>query len=181
MASKDDGSRGCSSAELRARLDFSDAQLLAECQVHRYRASGPGGQHRNKVSSAIRLRHQPSDLVVIATESRLQSQNQARALKRLRAAIALVARVPLPEKVVWPESVSVAHGRLRVSEKNPAIHHVIALVLDAFADCGGRLAEAAKSLGLTSSSLVRFLKEHPKAWREVARIRNAAGLSPLKS
>ncbi len=170
----------CTKAELRARLDFDDSKLIAECDVDRYRASGPGGQHRNKVASAIRLRHKLSDLVVVATESRLQGENKARALRRLRSAVALVARVPLPEKIVWPRSVDVSQRRLRVNEKNPAIHHVIALVLDAFADSGGRVAPAAKSLGLTSSSLTRFLKEHPKAWREVGRIRGEAGRPPLK-
>ena len=182
MHSASGGAQRCSNAELRARLDYDDARLLAECQVHRYRASGPGGQHRNKVSSAVRLHHKPSGLVAVASESRLQNENRARALRRLRMAIALVARVPLPKRVVWPETVNLVERRLRVSEKNPAIHHVVALVLDAFAaGGGGRLADAAKSLGLTSSSLARFLKEHPKAWREAARIRSEAGLPPLKS
>lgn len=180
MSSRREHTGSCSHAELRKRLDFPDAKLLAECEVHRYRASGPGGQHRNKVSSAVRLRHIPSDLVTIGTESRLQNENRMRALKRLRAAIALVARVPLPPRIVWPETVNVVSGRLRVSESNPAIHHVIALVLDAFTDCRGQLADAAKSLGLTSSSLTRFLKEHPKAWREVARLRDDAHLPPIR-
>lgn len=171
----------CTDRELRARLDYDDARLIAECDVHRYRASGPGGQHRNKVASAIRLRHRPSDLTVVATESRLQGQNRARALERLRAGIALIARLPVPQTVVWPESVDLARRRLRVSDKNPAIHHVVALVLDAFAQAVGRPGEAAKVLGLTSSGLTRFLSEHPKAWREVGRIRREAGLPPLKS
>jgi hypothetical protein len=173
--------RPCANRELRARLDYDDAKLIAECDVHRYRASGPGGQHRNKVSSAIRLRHQPSGLTAVATESRLQGENRTRALRRLRAAIALVARVPLPEKIVWPQSVEVSQRRLRVSPKNPAIHHVIALVLDALADNGGRVAEAADVLGLTTSSLTRFLSDHPHAWREAGRMRTEAGLPPLKS
>jgi hypothetical protein len=170
----------CSNQELRARLDFDDAKLIAECNVHRYRASGPGGQHRNKVSSAVRLHHRPGNLTVVATESRLQGENRARALKRLREAIALVARLPLPEKITWPDTVDLGRQRLRVNEKNPAVHHVIALMLDAFAEHGGRLADAAKALGLTSSGLVRFLGEHPKAWREVGRIRHEAGLPQLK-
>jgi len=181
MHKRNEREAGCPHAELRRRLDYSDSQLLAECEVHRYRASGPGGQHRNKVSSAIRLHHKPSGLVAVATESRLQNENKVRALKRLRAAVALVARAPLPERIVWPERVHVVEGRLRVNDRNPAIHHVIALVLDALATSGGRLADAAKCLGLTTSSLSRFLKEHPKAWREAARIREQANLPPLRS
>jgi hypothetical protein len=168
------------SRELRARLDYDDARLIAECDVHCYRASGPGGQHRNKVASAVRLHHRPSNLTAVATESRLQGENRARALKRLRAAIALVARLPLPETITWPDSVDLAQGRLRVSEKNPGLHHVIALVLDAFDAKQGRLADTARALGATSSSLTRFLRDHPKVWREVARIRAEAGLPALK-
>jgi hypothetical protein len=154
---------------------------VGECEVDRYRASGPGGQHRNKVASAVRLRHKPSGLVGLATESRLQNENKTRALWRLRAAIALSARAPLPERIVWPEGVDMSRGRLRVNERNPAIHDVIALVLDALFESCGRLADAARALGLTSSNLTRFLSVHPKAWREANRIRERSGLPPLKS
>jgi len=169
-----------SPAELRRRLDFTDAQLLAECDVHRYRAGGPGGQHRNKIASAVRLHHRPSGLVAVATESRLQGENRARALRRLRAAIALAGRLPLPDKITWPATVQIVAGCLRINAHNPGIHHVIALLLDALAQAGGNPAAAAELLGLTSSSLVRVLRDHPHAWREASHIRAAAGLPPLK-
>jgi len=177
----DDLGGSCSHADLRKRLDFSDADLVAECKVHRHRASGPGGQHRNKVASAIRLHHYPSGIVVNAAESRLQGENKTRALRRLRSAIALAARVPLPASIVWPESVAVVKKRLKVNDKNPGVHHVIALVLDSLAEHQGRLADAAGALGVTSSSLTKFLRDHPKAWREAARIRDEAGLPPLRT
>ena len=53
-------------------LALDDARLLAQCQVHTYRASGPGGQKRNKTSSAVRLHHRPTGLIAKSTESRLQ-------------------------------------------------------------------------------------------------------------
>src|SRR5256885_3523091 len=71
---------------------LTDAQLLAQCEVDTYRASGPGGQKRNKTSSAVRLRHPPSGLLVIAGESRSQHENKARALRRLRKALYLKIR-----------------------------------------------------------------------------------------
>src|SRR6266436_5918916 len=75
---------------------LADDQLLAQCEVDTYRASGPGGQKRNKTSSAVRLRHPPSGLIVIAEESRSQHENRARALKRMRQALYLKMRDALP-------------------------------------------------------------------------------------
>src|SRR5437588_10132889 len=71
---------------------LTDVQLLAQCEVDTYRASGPGGQKRNKASSAVRIRHLPSALIVIAEESRSQHANRVKALKRLRQAFYLKLR-----------------------------------------------------------------------------------------
>src|SRR5207247_813493 len=76
----------------RTWLTIDDAAMLKQCDVDLYRASGPGGQKRNKTSSAVRLRHAPSGITVIAEESRSQHENKARALRRLRQAIALQIR-----------------------------------------------------------------------------------------
>src|SRR5947208_17005750 len=81
---------------------LTDDQLLAQCEVDTYRASGPGGQKRNKTSSAVRLRHPPSGLVVIAEESRSQHENRARALRRLRQALFLKLREDLPAEGLTP-------------------------------------------------------------------------------
>src|SRR5882672_1681311 len=80
--------------ERRAWTSLTDAELLAQCSVDTYRASGPGGQKRNKTSSAVRLRHGPSGLAAIAEESRSQHENKARALRRLRQRMHLQLRRP---------------------------------------------------------------------------------------
>src|SRR5579862_2785507 len=87
---------------------LSDERLLAQCAVDTYRASGPGGQKRNKTSSAVRLRHPPSGLMVIAEESRSQHENRARALRRLRQALYLKIR----EEPASPELPRNSNGRL---------------------------------------------------------------------
>src|SRR5580704_17245459 len=93
---------------MRAKwTSLSDAKLLEQCAVDTYRASGPGGQKRNKTSSAVRLRHPPSGLVVIAEESRSQHENRARSLRRLRQAIYLKVREPLAHAELTPEVLAV--------------------------------------------------------------------------
>lgn len=166
---------------LRARLDYDDDRLLAECEIHIHRTGGPGGQHRNKVASAVRLSHRPTGFVVTATERRSQRENRQNALKRLREAIAVGVRCEPPTQVCWPEGFQIHREQLRVSEKNPACWHVLALALDELAAATGQIARAAARLGVTTSSLTRFLAEHPKAWAEANRIRKTAGLPPLRA
>ena len=73
-------------------LPDSDEDLLRECALETFRASGPGGQHVNKTESAVRLRHLPTGLVVVAREERSQYRNKAICLRKLRAKVAQLNR-----------------------------------------------------------------------------------------
>lgn len=65
-----------------------DDALLAECAVSTFRSTGHGGQSVNTTDSAVRLRHRPSGIVVVARRERSQYLNKQAALARLRARLA---------------------------------------------------------------------------------------------
>ena len=66
----------------RRALCLDAAALLAQCDESFFVASGPGGQHRNKTESGVRLTHPATELSVTATERRSQHQNRGVALER---------------------------------------------------------------------------------------------------
>ena len=68
-------------------VDIDDSDIRMEV----FRASGAGGQHVNKTSSAVRLIHEPTGLVASSQEERSQLQNRERAMTRLSAMIAAKA------------------------------------------------------------------------------------------
>jgi ribosome-associated protein len=89
-------------AAARRALALPDAALLAECVETFFTGSGPGGQHRNKTESAVRLVHRPTGAVATATERRSQAQNRSAAVARLRERLTALARRPKPRKATRP-------------------------------------------------------------------------------
>src|SRR6478609_102694 len=120
---------------------LSEEQLLAQCSVDTYRASGPGGQKRNKTSSAVRLRHEPTGMIVIAEESRSQHENKAKALRRLRQALFLKIREPLSEEPAEIAAVRTAAGKLEACRKDPRYWPAVSVLLDALDASQARVSE----------------------------------------
>lgn len=86
----------------RRALSLTDEALLAQCEESFFIASGPGGQHRNKTESGVRLSHPATELSVTATERRSQAQNRSVALGRLRQGLQLLTHVPKRRRATRP-------------------------------------------------------------------------------
>ena len=89
-----------------AALAQDDEALLRDCEVSTFIGGGPGGQHRNKTASAVRLVHLPTGVTVTATERRSQLRNRGAALERLRAVLTGLARFRRPRRPTVPSRAS---------------------------------------------------------------------------
>lgn len=165
-------------------LELSDAMLLRQCEVDVYRASGPGGQKRNKTESAVRLRHQPTGISAVAEESRSQHENKARALRRLRKAIALGVRRDVSLDDYRPSDLLAScitkASKLHVGQKDARYLPAVRELLDVLWACGMQVSTAAARIGVSTANLSSLLRDDPTLWRKVCELRSAAGLPPLK-
>lgn len=82
--------------------------------IEYFRSGGPGGQHRNVTESAVRVRHPPSGVSVVAAESRSQHRNRETAFERLIARLERLNRIP---KTRIPVRISKRAVERRLAEK----------------------------------------------------------------
>jgi protein subunit release factor B len=82
------------------------ASLERDCDIEFLRATGPGGQNRNKVETGVRLTHRPTGIVVMATERRSQAQNREAAYARMAAKLEALQRPEVPRVPTRPSAAS---------------------------------------------------------------------------
>ncbi len=162
-------------------------RLEADCRFTFSRRGGPGGQHRNKVETAVVAEHLPSGIRVEANERRSQAENRAIALQRLRLELALSIRSTEPVTDGWkidgPSPLWKGHtvrGRILISESHVDFPAMLAELLDALSGCDDDIARLADPFGTSSSQLIRFLRKSPRSLLELNRRRAAKGLHSLK-
>lgn len=160
-----------------------DDRLLAECDLRRTRDSGPGGQHRNKVETAVEIVHRPTNVRAFAAERRSQDQNRRVAIKRLRLELAVRIRAVTSE-IVEPSALwrqRCAGGRISCSEDHADFPVMLAEALDAIDAKDFDVRKAAGALGCSTSQLTRFVGRVPAALNGVNQAREERGLRKLKS
>jgi protein subunit release factor B len=91
--------------------ELSRERLQRESEVEFFIASGPGGQHRNRNATGVRLLHRPSGTVVTATERRSQAANLDVAYERLERRLRAAQEVPEPRVATRPSRAARAERR----------------------------------------------------------------------
>lgn len=159
--------------EERARiLALSDAELLSKCRCDAYCGSGPGGQHRNKNYTGVRLTLLSDSAITVSDETeRSQLANRRKALAKLRKKIAMEYRAELPNNAEY------AHTSL----DNPLYANNLAILLDALDEAALDHKKAAERLALTPTKLLKELYRDPEVWQRFQTMRREAGLTELRA
>ncbi|MBQ7649961.1 MAG: peptide chain release factor-like protein [Victivallales bacterium] len=152
-------------------LSLADDALLRQCTVVTCRGSGPGGQKRNKTSSAVRLFHKPSGVAAENDESRSQHVNCVFALSSLRLKIALQLRLPPPSATLGP-----APGA-----NSDAFFLWLARAFDILESVGYKISDAVPLIGLSTNQILKTIEKIPAAWQELNAQRSARSLPTLRS
>ena len=149
----------------------SDAELADICRVDVFCGTGPGGQHRNRNYTAVRIRLKNFRNIVAEESSfRSQKQNLSAALNKLRLEIALSCRKSYPENCVYTH----------LNENNPLYACEFAKLLDAAVQCNFDHKKAAELTGLSASKFLKELARDYRVWTEFQAARAELGLSELK-
>ncbi len=155
--------------------------LMAECDVRRTKRSGPGGQHRNKVETAVVLTHTPTGVTAEASERRSQAENLAVAQQRLRVKLAVAVRTvtdgEMPSEL-WRSRIQ--GGKLRVNPEHGDFPALLAEGLDTLASNNWRLSEAAERLGISGTQFTNLLRDAPEALTLLNSQRAERGLAALR-
>jgi hypothetical protein len=159
-------------------------QLTRECRMSQLRRSGPGGQHRNKVSTAISWHHEPTGISAEASESRDQTRNRREALARLRLRLAIRLRTAADPSASDPQHQDCrarwTGKRLKISAANDDFAAVLALVLDDLHRSGGQPSLVGPLWQASTTAVVSFVATEPAALQELNRWREHHGRRPLR-
>ncbi|MEN0019528.1 MAG: peptide chain release factor-like protein [Planctomycetota bacterium] len=157
-------------------------ELLAQCELGRGRGGGPGGQHRNKVSTLVMLTHRETGVHAQAGERRSARDNQRVAIDRLRHSLATYVRTYVPigdaRSDLWRSRVP--KQQIVVSPRHADFPSMLAEALDVIWAADLDHSTAALRLVCTPTQLVRLLKDYPPALGALNEARIVRGMPRLK-
>jgi protein subunit release factor B len=156
--------------------------LMENCLVRRTRHTGPGGQHRNKVETAIEIVHRPTGIVAFAGERRSQEANRQVAVFRLRVLLAIRVRTVTSSEVVPTEmwASRCRSQRIQCSESHVDFPAMLAEAMDAVDAKEYDVRRAAAALGCSMTQLIRFIAKDSEAWGAFNAERVSRGLNRLQ-
>jgi hypothetical protein len=168
-----------------------EESLAAQCRMSQLRRSGPGGQHRNKVSTAIQWLHEPTGITAEASESRDQNRNRREALARLRIRMAIRLRSATDASDTGDQSPPAdsrssqlrelgRSRRLKVSAGNEDYPAILALVMDDLHRAGGQPSLVGPLWNASTTAVVSLVSVWPAALQEVNRWREQHSRGPLR-
>jgi len=167
---------------------WPEDKLHAACRRENTRGSGPGGQHRNRVATAVRLTHPESGIMGQASERRSQKQNAEVAIFRLRLNLALDYRKPLTdsdfETPFKPSEVWASRTRgnkMRINPSHRDFPAALAEALDLLELHKGDLAKTADWFGVSVSQMVKFFALESRALARINERRREEGLRPYRA
>jgi len=148
-------------------LSLCDDELASACDIEHTRGSGPGGQKRNKTSSAVRLTHRATGLTARAEAERSQQKNRRAALQRLRWQVALAIRqTPI---------------NLKFRAVNARVPFEAARIVDHLDAHSYSLRDTAAALGVTTGALSGWIGSSDDVLTYVNQSRKALGLKALRA
>ena len=146
-------------------LLMDDEELVRYCRLEFFKATGNGGQKRNKTSSAVRVTLEEYSITAEDCSERSQHRNRATALVKLRKRLAYAVRreyIP-PEQTVC-------------SLENKMYPLFLAKLLDLLDSCAWDYRRAAETFGVTATSLLKMIARDSEFFIYYNNMRKSAGL-----
>lgn len=162
---------------------YPEDALMKRCEITFGRTSGPGGQHRNKVETAVNIRHVETGVEAHAYEKRKQFENRRTAVRRLRERLAIEVRCRTHRNRHEPSDLWQRRRQgkqLSINARHWDYPALLAEAMDVIHARDGDVAGAAGVLGVSMSQLARLVGHHKRAFVVVNEEREARGLPPLK-
>ncbi|MBQ9502326.1 MAG: peptide chain release factor-like protein [Lentisphaeria bacterium] len=152
-------------------LRLDDAGLSAVCELEFFKGTGPGGQKRNKTSSAVRVSLPAWNVTATDCTERSQTRNRANALRKLRLELAMTRRI----------SPAQAPGRMSCALTSSGYPLWLARVLDVFGENASDPRRTAAQLGISTSSLIKTFYRDPLLWQRLQQELSRQGLPLLRA